>query len=250
MRFTGRPQFGILAPMSNPPEQPSGRSLILKIVRRVVVGNLALIVLLFVPAGTPHFWQAWVFLAEAFLAMLWSCTYFYRHDRQALERRFLTKETVGAQKLIMRIGRLLSVPAYLLVGVDHRLGWTPKHLTPVPLWLTWLALLLVAGGYALFFSVLKANRFAASVIQIEAGQTVITTGPYRLVRHPMYLAGTVMSLATPVALGSFVAVPVFAAIALLLVLRLLQEEKMLRRDLPGYADYCQRTPWRLVPLVW
>jgi len=120
----------------------------------------------------------------------------------------------------------------------------------VPWWLTAQALLLYAGSYFLLILVFNANRFAASIIQVEAGQTVADRGPYRYVRHPMYSVSLLIWLWLPLTLGSFLALLLIALVAPLLVFRLLNEEKILRRDLPGYIEYCQRTPCRLVPWVW
>jgi protein-S-isoprenylcysteine O-methyltransferase Ste14 len=125
----------------------------------------------------------------------------------------------------MLLLKLLSVPAYLLPGLDHRFDWSREFLAPVPWWLTMLALLLVLAGHFLFFWVMKANRFAASIILVESGQTVADAGPYRLVRHPMYAGAVVLWLAAPVALGSFIALPAFAPVLPLIVFRLLNEER-------------------------
>jgi protein-S-isoprenylcysteine O-methyltransferase Ste14 len=219
-------------------------------VRLGFAGQLLLAALLLGSAGTLKFWQGWAFMVVNLAATLCFCIYFYKHDPQLLERRMLRKEKAQTQKFIVLLMKLLSVPAYMLPGLDFRFGWSRSYTGPVPWWLTLLALLLVPAGYLLFFWVLKANRFAASIIQVEPGQTVTDTGPYRLVRHPMYSGSVVLWLAAPLALGSFVALPVFALIIPVLVLRLLNEEKILRRDLPGYAEYCQRTRYRLVPFVW
>lgn len=120
----------------------------------------------------------------------------------------------------------------------------------MPWWLSVLALLFNAVCYLLYIPVYNANRFAASIIQIEAGQTVADRGPYRLVRHPMYALALLVWLWIPLALGSFVMLPLVVLIAAVLVLRLRNEDKLLRRELPGYAEYCQRTRWRLIPFVW
>ena len=178
------------------------------------------------------------------------CAYFYKHDPELLARRLLRKEKVVAQRFIMFLINFVSVSSYVLCGLDNRLGWSQTCLTPVPWWLTVLALPGFAGCYCLFIPVFKANRFAASVIQTEAGQTVADQGPYRLVRHPMYAVSLAVWFWLPLALGSFIALPVAALLAPMIVLRLLNEEKLLQRDLPGYNEYCRRTPHRLIPFVW
>ena len=134
---------------------------------------------------------------------------------------------------------------YLLPGLDHRFGWS--HL---PLWLTILSQAFVLGGCLMVFWVLKANSFAAATIRVEPDQKVISSGPYRIVRHPMYLGASVMFLFAPLALGSYFALPVFALFIPIIVFRLLNEGKVLRQELPGYAEYCLHTRFRLVPLFW
>jgi protein-S-isoprenylcysteine O-methyltransferase Ste14 len=215
-----------------------------------LAGQLKLAVFLFVPAGSLKFWPGWAYLAVNLLSGLRSCFYFYKHDPQLLERRLLKREKFSEQKLITTLWKMLVAISLSLAGCDYRFGWSCRLLGPVPWWLTVSALLFIPAGYTLIFQVMKANRFAASVIQVEAGQAVIDTGPYRFVRHPMYSASLVIWFCTPLALGSYVVAPVCALIIPILVFRLLNEEKILRRDLPGYAEYCQRTRYRLVPFVW
>ena len=189
-------------------------------------------------------------MAVNLAVMILFCAYFYKRDPQFLARRLLRKEKIGAQKFIMCLLKNVSVISYLLCGLDNRFGWSRTWLAPVPEWLTVLALLLYAGTYLLLIPVGNANRFAATVVQVEAGQTVADRGPYRLLRHPMYSVSLLLWLWMPLALGSFVALPVAALLIPILVLRLLNEEKILRRDLPGYSEYCQHTRYRLVPSVW
>ena len=227
--------------------QPSLRS---RLIRRGLFGQTLMAALLLGSAGTLKFWQAWVFMAVNLAATIGICVYFYKHDRRLLERRMLRQEQVGAQKVIMLLVKLFSIAAYLLPGFDLRFGWSRACLGPVPWWLALLALALVVAVHILFFWVMKANPFAASIIQVESGQTIADTGPYRHVRHPMYSGVVLLWLAAPLALGSFVALPVFVLAIPLIVFRLLNEEKILRRDLPGYAEYCRRIRWRLVPLIW
>ena len=135
--------------------------------------------------------------------------------------------------------------AFVLPGLDYRFGWSKQ-----PLWIAIFSQAVVLGGFVMTFWVLKVNRFAARTIQVEPGQEVISSGPYRIVRHPMYLGGSVMFLFTPLALGSYFALPVFALLIPVIVLRLLNEEKVLRQELPGYPEYCFQTRFRLVPFLW
>jgi len=230
-------------------ENPPTQNLLSRLVRWSLIGQIALAVFLFVP-GTLKFWQGWAFLVVNLVVGVVFCAYFYKRDPQFLARRLLRKEKVGTQKFIMFTLKNVSVIAYVSCGLDHRFGWSRNYLAPVPWWLTSLALLLYAGAYLLFIPVCNANRFAASIIQVEAGQTVADRGPYRLVRHPMYSVSLLVWLWLPLALGSFVVLPAVALLTPVLVLRLLNEEKVLRHELPGYAEYCLRTRYRLIPCVW
>jgi protein-S-isoprenylcysteine O-methyltransferase Ste14 len=220
-------------------------SLKAKIALRFSLGIVAFGAVLFIPAGSLEFWQGWIYLAIYFVLGAVAFTYFYTHDPQLIERRMAVQEKVREQKQIMKFVYVLYPAALLLPGFDHRLGWSHP-----PEWLTVLSQVLVASGYLLIFWVLKTNSFASRTIQVVPGQKVITTGPYRLVRHPMYLGISVMMLFSSLALGSYVALPVFALLIPTFVLRLLNEEKVLRQELPGYAEYCLRTRFRLVPYFW
>jgi protein-S-isoprenylcysteine O-methyltransferase Ste14 len=229
---------------------PDGTSLKVKLVRRSLLGLLVLPTVLFFSAGTLKFWQGWAFLVLSLGFSIGMTVYFYKRDPELLARRMLTKEKVGVQKIIMLLLRLLYLYALIFAGWDYRSGWTRTNTGSVPWWLTLLALAVILGGNFWFVSVLKANRFAASIIQVEAGQTIAAIGPYRFVRHPMYSGVIVIWLATPLALGSYVTLPVFALVIPIIIFRLLNEEKMLRRELSGYAGYCRHHHYRLIPLVW
>ena len=206
--------------------------------------------LLFLPAGTLHFWEAWVFLGILFIPMVFFTAYYYRHDPALVQRRMQTHETVKEQQWIIRAATLLCVLGLLMPGLDHRFGWTRRLTGGVPLWVEIVAQFLVLAGYLGAMWVIDVNRFAARTIQVEEGQKVISTGPYAVVRHPMYSFATLMWLAIAPALGSYVSLPFFALLIPVFVARLLNEEDVLRRDLPGYAEYCQGTRHHLIPYVW
>jgi len=221
-----------------------------RLFRRALIGLPCTAGMLFVSAGSLRFWQAWAFLALMLPLGVGSGIYFYKLDPKLLERRLLTREKVGEQKIIVLWVRALLAFCLCLSGLDYRFGWSRALVGPVPLWLTVFSLAVVLGCWLLIIWVISVNRFAASVIQIEAGQAVVSTGPYRIVRHPMYSVAIVMFLFVPLALGSYFALPASVLLIPLLVLRLLNEEKVLGRELPGYAEYCRRTRFRLIPFVW
>lgn len=220
-----------------------------RIAFRLTLALLIALAAFFLTAGTFRFWQGWVFLIVSFGTSLSIVAYFHRHDPGLLKRRLETREKEAEQRLVRRLSGPLWIAGLALPGFDYRFGWSAVVLGGVPLWLTLLAQALVVCAYLLLFRVLQVNSFASSIIQVEAGQKVISTGPYRVVRHPMYSAILLLALATPLALGSYIAFPLFALFVPLLVFRAVNEEKLLRRQLPGYADYCLRTPFRLVPFV-
>jgi protein-S-isoprenylcysteine O-methyltransferase Ste14 len=216
---------------------------------KIVIRFLSMLVVFgavfFLPAGSLRYWQGWVYTGIFFVPSLILLAYFQKHDPQVLERRSLVKERVSEQRRIMGMVYVVWLGAILLPGFDHRYGWSQ-----MPVWCTIVSQALVLGGILMTFWVLKVNRFAARTIQVEAEQRVISEGPYRVVRHPMYLGMCVIWLFSPFALGSYWSCPVFALLIPLMVLRLLNEEKVLRHELAGYAEYCAHTHFHLVPFVW
>ena len=216
---------------------------------RLAITLILLACLLFPAAGSLHFWQAWLLIA--IMAAFW--TYFLvallKHDPRLIERRLQTRESDPAQKWALRLFSAVLYSGFVLSGLDFRFGWS-RATGAVPLGLVVAGQVAVAAGYCLVFRVMKTNTFAASTIRVKAEQVVIDRGPYALVRHPMYTGMAIMMVATPLALGSYVALPVFGLMVPVLVFRLIHEERSLRRSLPGYPEYCERTQFRLVPGVW
>lgn len=221
-----------------------------KLVLRLVVTMLIFGVILFVPAGTLRYWQAWAFLGVWLIPGVAFTVHFYKHDQALVQRRLQSKEKIEAQKWIMRAAYAVFLAGFLIPGFDFRFGWSKQWIAAVPLWLEVASLVIVLASFLAVVWVMEVNRYAARTIQVESGQSVITSGPYKWVRHPFYSASVVMMLASPLALGSYVAVLVFALVIPIYVLRLLNEEKVLRAELPGYSEYCATTPYRLVPHFW
>jgi protein-S-isoprenylcysteine O-methyltransferase Ste14 len=234
--------------MQDPPSQQ--RSLGARVAIWIALVVTVAVSLLFVPAGTWRFWQGWAYLAVTVTPAIAIYLYFLKVDPQVIERRMQRQEQVSEQRRLIRWTKLLFVGAFLLPGLDYRLGWSRSLAGQEPLWLTVFSLAMVLAGMLFAAWVVNVNRFAGRTIRVEAGQTTISTGPYRLVRHPMYLGSGMLCLFTPLALGSWVALPAFALLLPFFAFRLLNEETVLRKELPGYTDYCLRTKWHLIPFVW
>jgi protein-S-isoprenylcysteine O-methyltransferase Ste14 len=209
---------------------------------------LVMAALLFIPAGTLAYWQAWVFLAVYFAASLAITLYLMKKDPALLERRMSggpAAEKEPIQKIIMSFVSLGFIGLFVLAALDHRFAWS--HMPP------YAALagdaLVVLGWLGIFF-VFRENAFASATIELAPDQKVISTGPYALVRHPMYAGGLVMFLGISIALGSWWGLLVLAAMMPALLWRLLDEEKFLARNLTGYREYQKRVRYRLIPRVW
>jgi len=204
--------------------------------------------LLFVPAGTIHYWQAWVYLSIFMDASVLTTLYLLKRDPALLERRMSggpTAEKRPAQRLIM-LGTSLGFIALLVVpALDHRFGWSA-----VPLGVVVAGDVLVAIGFYLIFLVYRENTFTSATIEVAENQKVISTGPYAIVRHPMYASASLYLLGTPLALGSYWGFIPIAAMVPFLIWRLFDEERFLARNLPGYTEYQRRVQHRLVPFVW
>jgi len=210
--------------------------------------QLGMAVLLFLPAWSLHYWQAWLYWVQYGVTTTATTVYFLEHDPKVVERRLAVgpkAETEPTQKIIMTVVSACFVLLIVIPGLDHHFHWSD-----VPAWLAIAGEAGVLLGFAIIFVVAKENSFAAATIRVESEQPVISTGPYAIVRHPMYSGGLVMLGLTPLALGSYwgllMIVPTFFGLAW----RLLDEERYLSRNLPGYAEYCVRTRYRLIPLIW
>jgi len=209
---------------------------------------VAMAALLFGPARTADYWQAWIFLAVYFAASLALTLYLMIADPALLERRMRggpTAETQPVQKIIMIIASLGFVGLLVVPAFDHRFGWSQM---PPAVALAGDAL--VGLGWLAIFFVFRENSFTSSTIELAPDQKVVSSGPYALVRHPMYAGALVMLLGIPIALGSWWGILVLAAILPALIWRLLEEEKFLAGNLAGYVEYQNKVRYRLIPAVW
>jgi protein-S-isoprenylcysteine O-methyltransferase Ste14 len=220
-----------------------GRATFAIIILAVVMG-----LLLFIPAGGIHYWEGWVYLSIFTGASVITTIYLMITDRALLERRMKggpTAETRPAQRLIMLIVSIGFVALLVVPALDHRFRWSRMPPAVIA-----LGDLMVVTGFFLIVLVYRENTFTSATIEIAAGQKVISSGPYALVRHPMYASASLYLFGTPLALGSFWALLPAAMMIPFLIWRIFDEERLLATELPGYAQYQQRVPYRLLPFVW
>lgn len=213
-----------------------------------VIGAIALGVLLFLPAGTLNYWQAWVFIVVFLTSVNAIGVYLSVKDPELLERRKKfgpATEQSPAQKIIMSIAILAILGLLVFCALDHRFGWSP-----VPAYVSLAGDVLVALGLFINLLVFRENSYGGSTVETVADQKVISTGPYALVRHPMYVGVLVMMTGVPLALGSMWGLAVLAIVLPGLMWRILDEEKLLQKELPGYKEYLQKVRYRLVPYLW
>jgi len=209
---------------------------------------LGLAALLFGPAGSLHFWPGWLFGFVFVGATVAIGVYFLNHDPKLVERRIHVgpiAEQEPTQKTIMTITLLGFIMLIALPGFDYRWHWSA-----VPSWLVLVANAGVALSFGMFFVVLKQNSYAASTIRVEPDQPVVSTGLYAIVRHPLYAGALLFLICTPPALGSYWTYLVLVPVIPVLAWRLLDEERFLKRNLPGYSEYCRATRFRLIPRIW
>jgi protein-S-isoprenylcysteine O-methyltransferase Ste14 len=219
--------------------------------KRIAIQTAAFFIffaLMFVGAGTVDFWQGWVFCLLFSFSTIATGIYLVKYDRPLLERRMRFgpwQESRPIQKVAITLTFLMFVAVVIVSALDHRFAWSR-----VPASLVVIANVLMVATFGFFLVVLRANSYAASTITVEAGQRVISSGPYAYVRHPMYTGAVLLVLAIPVALGSWWGLLVPVISAPVLIARILDEERALGAELPGYQDYLAAVPWRLLPGVW
>lgn len=219
---------------------------------RAAVNNAKFIVivgiLLFVPAWTLSYWQAWLYLCLQLVWLMGVGAWLLRHDPALAERRLVQDErgeNDPEQRAILSVMRVFGAAMHVVAGLDRRFGWS--HVPPAVV--AFGVLLFVLGG-AIVFVVFRANTFTSSIIAVEPAQRVVTTGPYAIVRHPFYAGTTLMGVGIPLILGSFWCA-IFVPIGwVLLARRIFAEERFLAENLPGWSDYARATPSRVVPGVW
>lgn len=208
-------------------------------------GLVMVALLIFLPAGTVNFAKGWLFMGLLFVPMLIAGFVMLFKSPEFLAKRLDVKEKQSTQKGVIAVSGLMFIAGFVVAGLDYRFGWSQM---PAPV--TVIASVLFLIAYALYAEVMRENAYLSRTIKVEEGQTVVDTGLYGIVRHPMYMASILLFLMMPIVLGSWYALIVFAVYPAVIVVRLKDEEELLTRELSGYAEYKKKVKYRIIPFIW
>lgn len=220
-------------------------NLLISALTKYLAGLILVGLILFLPAGTPAYPNGWLFCGLLFVPMLILGIVLFLKAPGLLEKRLKNKETQSQQKQVVGAAALMFVGGFVLAGLDFRFGWTQ-----VPIWLVSAASLLLLISYGLYAEVLRENRWLSRTVEVQEGQTVVDTGLYGIVRHPMYAVTTLLFLSIPLVLGSWISFVLFLIYPVLMVRRIRGEEALLEKELPGYRAYQEKVRYRMIPFVW
>ena len=221
------------------------KKLFVSAITKFTAGVILLALLLFLPAGTVHYPGGWLLMGILFIPMFLAGLVMMAKNPNLLRSRLNAKEKEREQDLVIKLSGLMFLLGFILAGLDFRFGWSN-----LPGWVSTLGAVLFLSAYALFAEVLRENTWLSRTIEVQEGQTVVSTGLYGIVRHPMYSATLLLFLSMPLVLGSVPAFLVFLCYPAIIAKRILGEEQVLRRELKGYDEYCNRIRWRLIPFFW
>ena len=219
--------------------------LFLQALTKFALGLALTMLLLFLPAGTFRFWNAWLLIALLFGPMFAAGLFMLFRSPDLLAKRLNAKEEQAAQKRVVALSGLLFIGAFVLAGLNFRFRWIV-----MPDWAVWIAAAVFLLAYALYAEVLRENVWLSRTIEVQEGQKVVDTGLYGIVRHPMYAVTLLLFLAMPLVLGSPLSFALLLLYLPVIVLRIRNEEQVLEAGLPGYAEYKTRVKYRLIPFVW
>lgn len=220
-------------------------NLLLRALTRYIVGVVAVALLLFLPAGTMHYWQGWLLMFSLFVPMLVVGVVLYAKNPALLECRLQAKEGRVKQSIVVRLSGLLFVASFVVAGLNYRFAWLL-----LPAWVVWLAVGVFLMSYLLYAEVMRENSYLSRTIEVQEGQEVVVTGLYAVVRHPMYLATTLLFLTMPLVLASPLSFAVMLLYLPLIARRIADEERLLEEQLAGYKEYKACVRYKMLPFIW
>ena len=219
--------------------------LLTKALTKFLLGVIILGLLLFFPAGSLHYWQGWLLMGILFVPMAVAGIVMMARNPELLRKRLDAKEKEAEQKTVVAMSGLLFVTAFVLAGLNWHFGWCV-----LPNWMVWVSAGLFIASYLLYAEVMRENTYLSRTVEVQDGQKVIDTGLYGIVRHPMYMATTVMFLTMPLVLGSPISFLVMLVYIPVIAKRISNEEAVLEKGLGGYKDYKKKVRYKMIPLLW
>lgn len=219
--------------------------LLISALGKYLTGLLVVGALVMLPAGSLEYWQGWLFMAVLFIPIFIVGVVMLVRSPELLAKRLSAKERVSEQSLVVKLSGLLFIAVFLLSGLNWRFGWLL-----LPDWAVWLSAGVFLVGYMLYAEVLRENAYLSRVIEVQAGQKVVDTGLYGIVRHPMYTATIILFLAMPLVLASPLSFALMLLYIPLIIKRIKNEESLLEQELEGYGDYMCRVRYRLIPYIY
>ena len=221
------------------------KGLLIQSLTKFFLGVVVLAVLLFLPAGSFHYWQGWLLMGILFVPMFIVGLVMMAKNPELLRKRLNAKEKETEQKTVVGISGLLFLAAFVVAGLNWRLGWWV-----LPDWVVWVAAILFLSSYLLYTEVMRENTYLSRTVEVQENQKVIDTGLYGLVRHPMYMATTALFLTMPLVLASPISVLIRTGYLPLIAKRIRNEETVLEEGLEGYKDYKKHVKYKMIPQVW
>ena len=221
------------------------KKLLLQAVGKFICGLLIFALLLFLPAGSLRYWNGWLMLGILFLPMLIAGTVLFFRAPELLQKRLNAREEEKTQKAVVALSAVMFLAAFIVAGLNFRFAWLP-----IPAWVSWAAAAVFLAAYLMYAEVLRENAYLSRTVEVQENQKVIDTGLYGVVRHPMYSSTLFLFLSMGLVLGSLFSFAVLLLYIPIIALRIRNEEKVLMKDLPGYAEYKKKIKYKVIPLLW
>lgn len=221
------------------------KDLFFQAISKFVLGVVIIGILLFLPAGTFAYWNAWLFMGILFIPMFCAGIIMMIKNPQLLKKRLNAKEQQAEQSLVIKLSGLMFGLGFVIAGFNFHFQWII-----MPVWVSWVGTILFLLSYLLYAEVLRENTYLSRTVEVQDGQKVIDTGLYGIVRHPMYSVTIILFLSIPLVLGSVISFVIFLAYPLIIAKRISNEEEVLEKGLEGYAEYKKRVKYKVIPFVW
>lgn len=221
------------------------KELFYQAILKFVFGIAAIGILIFLPAGTLHYWNAWLFMGILFIPMFFAGSVMAIKNPALLKKRLNAKEQQPEQNLVIKLSGLMFVMGFIIAGLNFRFQWIV-----LPDWVLWTGAVIFLLSYLLYAEVLRENTYLSRTVEVQNGQKVIDTGLYGIVRHPMYSATIILFLSMPLVLGSIISFAIFLTYPVIIAKRIRNEEAVLENDLDGYIEYKKKVKYKIIPFIW